>query len=62
MAQNLAPSHWLSGYDPDGVIRADNIYYVRAIPSVYLLDGEKRILMKDADPHAAAAYIENLDL
>lgn len=56
------PAHWLSGYDPDGVIRADNIYYVRAIPSVYLLDGEKRILMKDADPHAAAAYIENMDL
>ena len=52
------PSHWINGYDPAGLIRSDRIYYVRAIPSVYLLDGEKRILMKDAVPETAAAFVE----
>ena len=53
------PAHWLCGYEPDGLIRSDRIYYVRAIPSVYLLDGDKRILMKDAVPGTVAAFVES---
>ena len=53
------PAHWITGYDPDGVIRSDSRYFVRAIPSVYLLDGEKRILLKDAVPGAAVAALAN---
>jgi len=53
------PAHWVNGYDPDGIIRADRIYYVRAIPSIYLLDRDKRILMKDATPSAVASFIDN---
>lgn len=53
------PEHWLHGYDPDGQIREDRGYYVRAIPSVYLLDADKRVLMKDADPWQVAAWVEN---
>lgn len=56
------PAHWLNGYDPDGLIRSDQLYFVRAIPSVYLLDADKRILMKDAIPGRVAAYIENCEL
>jgi len=32
---------------------------VRAIPSIYLLDRDKRILMKDATPSAVASFIDN---
>ncbi len=53
------PAHWLCGYDPAGLIRSDRIFYVRAIPSVYLLDGDKRILMKDAVPGTVAAFVES---
>ena len=42
------PKNWYNGYDPDLVIRDDRLYNVRAIPSLYLLDGEKRVIMKDA--------------
>lgn len=55
------PSHWINGYDPDGLIRSDRIYYVRAIPSVYLLDAGKRVLMKDALPDRVAAAVENME-
>ena len=42
------PRSWFSGYDAAGIIRADLLYNVRAIPSLYLLDAEKRIILKDA--------------
>lgn len=45
------PSSWLNGYDASFVIRNDNLYDLRAIPSLYLLDREKRVLLKDALPH-----------
>ena len=42
------PKNWINGYDPDYVIRQDLIYDVRAIPSIYLLDKDKTVLLKDA--------------
>ena len=42
------PSSWICGYDPSGIIRRDLLYNVRAIPSMYLLDKEKTVLLKDA--------------
>ena len=42
------PKNWINGYDPDYVIRQDLIYDVRAVPSIYLLDGTKTVLLKDA--------------
>ena len=42
------PADWINGYDHDFLIRTALIYNVRAIPSIYLLDAEKTVLMKDA--------------
>jgi hypothetical protein len=44
----IYPEEWINGYDPDYVIRTDVLYNVRAIPSLYLLDKDKRVIMKDA--------------
>ena len=44
------PSTWYSGFDPDLVLRDDRIYHIRAIPSLYLLDSDKKVLLKDATP------------
>ncbi|MBO4446841.1 MAG: DUF5106 domain-containing protein [Bacteroidales bacterium] len=54
------PSSWQSGYDPSGVIRSNRLYFVRAIPSLYLLDSEKRIVMKDAPTEKLTTYLNNL--
>lgn len=40
------PSAWINGYDCDGAASAN--YHIRAIPSIYLLDREKTVLLKDA--------------
>ena len=42
------PREWIHGYDPLHIIRDDFMYHVRAIPSIYLLDKDKRVLLKDA--------------
>ena len=42
------PAKWHCGFDPLFTLRDDNTYHIRAIPSVYLLDGSKRVLLKDA--------------
>ena len=42
------PSEWVCGRDPDGVLNSSTLYWLRAIPSLYLLDREKRVILKDA--------------
>lgn len=44
----IYPETWYNGFDPDLVIRGETLYNVRAIPSLYLLDRDKTVLMKDA--------------
>jgi len=39
---------WYNGYDANLVVRTDDLYDVRAIPSLYLLDKDKRVILKDA--------------
>lgn len=42
------PDNWICGYDPDQVLNSGTRYWLRAIPSLYLLDEDKRVLLKDA--------------
>ena len=55
--QDYYPSSWSNGYDPTYSIRQDIKYNVRAIPSLYLLDSEKRVIMKDAPEDRVFAYL-----
>ena len=52
------PQEWYNGFDPDLVIRTDNLYSVRAIPSLYLLDDQKRVIMKDAPEDKVLAWLQ----
>ena len=42
------PKSWINAFDAECIIRGDTIYYLRASPSLYLLDAEKRVICKDA--------------
>jgi len=56
----IYPESWHNGFDPNLVIREDKLYDVRAIPSLYLLDSEKRVILKDAPPERLYAYLEQI--
>ena len=47
-ASDEYPAKWICGYDHAYKIRSDIDYNVRAIPSLYLLNGDMTVLMKDA--------------
>ena len=56
----IYPEEWYNGFDPDLVIRTDNLYSVRAIPSLYLLDKDKRVIMKDVPENKLFNYLNNI--
>lgn len=54
------PAGWIVGYDYTFSLRDGNDYDIRAIPSVYLLDSEKRIILKDAPVERLVAYLSKV--
>jgi hypothetical protein len=42
------PAEWIHSYNPEGEIRNGAVYDLKAIPTLYLLDKNKRVLVKDA--------------
>ena len=56
------PKEWYNGYDHKYIIRTDRIYNVRAIPSLYLLDKDKKVIMKDAIPENIFVWLDNLEI
>lgn len=54
------PQEWYNGFDPDFVLRSNEIYAVRAIPSLYLLDKEKNVLLKDVPESVLFNYLMTL--
>lgn len=54
------PSNWHSGYDYLFRVRNDELYCVRAIPSLYLLDSDKKVIMKDAPTEKVLNFLDTL--
>ena len=54
------PEEWYNGFDPDFVIRNEHLFNVRAIPSLYLLDANKTVLLKDAPENKLFDYLVRL--
>lgn len=42
------PKSWINGYDKGCHIERESLYDLRAIPALYLLDRDKRVLIKDS--------------
>lgn len=41
------PANWINGYDKTMAIKNGELYDLKAIPTMYLLDREKKVLLKD---------------
>ena len=46
--QQYMPATWIDAYDAGSVLRKNNTYNLSAIPSLYLLDRNKIVLVKDS--------------
>ena len=56
----IYPKDWLNGYDHLLAINNTPLYNLRAIPSVYLLDKEKRVMLKDVPTDYLMQYLAQL--
>ena len=59
-ASGTFPKDWIVGYDPLQVIRSDSLYHLRAIPSIYLLDRDKTIILKDTPEEVLIEYLASI--
>ncbi len=55
------PPQWIYGCQTTGELMAGTIYSLRAIPSIYLLDAQKRVLLKDADLIRTLSKLNSLE-
>jgi hypothetical protein len=55
-----SPSTWTNGYDREGEIYGQELYALRIIPTLYLLDRNHHIIMKDAPLNFVHAYLNSI--
>ena len=55
------PEDWITGYNQDQSIRDNLVYDVRAIPSLYLLDRDKKVIFKDISTGMLMLLMETLN-
>ncbi len=54
------PASWINGYDYTFQLRDSGKFDIRAIPSLYLLDASKRVLLKDAPTEKVLSYLDRI--
>lgn len=52
------PNEWINGYDKKQTIEQQNLYDLKAIPTLYLLDKDKTVLLKDATSAEIEEYLK----
>lgn len=55
--QPRIPPHWTNGFDVEHVILKKNLYSLRAFPSIYLLNKDNVVILKDADWQHVLAFL-----
>ena len=53
----IYPEEWINGYNPNAEIKIEKKFSLRAIPSLYLLDKEKKVIYKDAEIEMIMRYL-----
>ena len=59
---NEFPKEWINGYDKKFAIKEQQLYDLKAIPTLYHLNKEKTVLLKDATAQAIEEYLTNVEL
>ena len=54
------PSTWINGYDKALSVKNNEIYDLKAIPTLYLLDKDKKVILKDTYIDRIVLYLQNI--
>ena len=54
---HVYPSNWMVGYDKEKAVYSQRLYDIQRLPCIYLLDKDKRVLLKEADYDRLCKYL-----
>ena len=54
------PDSWIKAYDKETIIQDKELYDLKAIPTIYLLDGDKTVLLRDPTFEQFEKYLNSL--
>ena len=54
------PSNWINGIDSKQTILKKGLYDLKASPTIYLLDRDKKVILKDTNLNTLLSYLGNL--
>jgi len=52
------PASWINSYDSAVSLKNDEIYDLKAIPTLYLLDKDKKVVLKDVTFNQVENYLK----
>lgn len=52
------PANWIHSYDKGMTITKEKLYDIKAIPTLYLLDKDKKVILKDTSIEAIESFFE----
>lgn len=55
------PASWINGYNEGAVVKEQEIYDLKAIPTLYLLNKEKKVVLKDATFAQLEMFLQQAD-
>ena len=58
--KNEISTSWVNAYDATGAIMKDNLYDLRILPRIYLLDDKKNVLLKNATADQVEQYLSSI--
>lgn len=58
--QSHIPDSWINGYDPDQSVWNQRLYDIQGFPTIYLLDENKRVILKDVGINDVEKYLMQL--
>lgn len=53
---NVMPKNWINSYDDGSVVKNNEEYDTKAMPTLYLLDNDKKVILKDATFEQIESY------
>lgn len=59
--QTIYPNSWICGYDYTRAVDNLGVYHLKAIPTIYLLDSSKRVILKDCTPDRLFEFLSGYE-
>ena len=55
--ETVCPTGWIDAIDEEQTLMHDAVYDLRTVPAIYLLDRNKRVLLKNAAPDEVGSWL-----